>query len=387
MPRLSRAGVKPIAAFCYVWLMLGFFTGTALLLGPVRWMTDALRARGYQQTTENVVMLAVIGIYVLSSALLALWIVRRTARCRTRRVRFAVPTALTLAAAVCLFGWMNPAQLAGAATFASTSVEVGSGAEFVFGPYPDRQRLQQLKREGYTAVISLQHPAVVPFEPAGIATEAGAAQEIGIEFIHAPMLPWVSANDAALNRIREIARTTRGRYYVHCGLGRDRVNLVKRMLELEGTRVAAGEGYKDPRTLDMRVAENRPPFERGRLTEVETDLWLIPYPNKHEFFGNLLSGQIAHATLVLDPDDPAQQRWIDEGRRVFTQYAVPFEVVPYRGDDPARAAEIVRSVRRAPRPAAVIVPYTDPYPSTAVAAALTHAFKDRSQGALTQGER
>lgn len=376
---MATPTVTSIAAFGYIWLMFGFLTGTALLLWPVRWMTDALRARGYQQTTENLVMLAVIGVYVVTSALVALWIVRRVARCRSRTVRLAVPAALTVAAAVCVVGWLSPARLAGAATLGSARVDFASGAEFVFGPYPEWLRLEQLKQDGYTAVISLQHPAVVPFEPVGIAAETDAARKIGIELIRAPMLPWISANEASLELIRGIARTRTGRFYVHCGLGRDRTNVVKRMLELEGTRVAAGEGYMAPRTLRMRVAENRQLLERGRVSEIERDIWLLPYPNKHEFFGNLLSGQVAHATLVLDQDDPTQAMWIDEARRILAQYAVPFDVIPYRGDDPRRAVEIVQAIRKTPRPTAVIVPYTDPYPSTEVATALTNAFRNQSQ--------
>ena len=40
-----------------------------------------------------------------------------------------------------------------------------SVSNFMFGPYPDIDILKKIKREEYSAVISLLHPAVLPFEP------------------------------------------------------------------------------------------------------------------------------------------------------------------------------------------------------------------------------
>ena len=72
--------------------------------------------------------------------------------------------------------------------------ETRAGSSFTFGPYPTEDRLAALERDGYTAVISLLHPAVVPFEPKLIADETAAAERVGIEFIHLPMLPWIADN-------------------------------------------------------------------------------------------------------------------------------------------------------------------------------------------------
>ena len=68
---LPRPSVKGTAAFCYVWLMLGFLTGTLVLLGPVRWLTNILRSRGYAQTTENLAIDCLIVVYVATSARLS----------------------------------------------------------------------------------------------------------------------------------------------------------------------------------------------------------------------------------------------------------------------------------------------------------------------------
>jgi protein tyrosine phosphatase (PTP) superfamily phosphohydrolase (DUF442 family) len=371
---VSRSLLSRLGTFCYVWLVLGFFSGTLLLVGPVRWITTYLRTGGYRQGTEDGVMMGVIVLFVLLSAVLAWLVVKQMNRCATRRARLSYPVLLTVAAAFCLYAWTNPAIMASAAGGVSGQVTAGN-AEFVFGPYPDRTRLQQLKDEGYTAVVSLQHPAVLPFEPPGIAEETRAAQEIGLAFIHAPMLPWISANDASLDRIRELARQGEGRYYVHCGLGRDRANVVKRMLEREGADVAAGEGYMRAHTFGMRFEEGNEPMERGRLRPLQDDVFLIPYPNKHEMFGNMLSGQVAHVLLLLDEADPRQQPWIAEARARFGEYDVPYSIEPLRPHDAAQAQEMVRRARALPRPLVVVVPFMEPHANTGVADTFTKAWE------------
>ena len=377
MALLDRARLNRFGTFCYVWLMLGFFSGTLLLVGPVRWITSYLRNGGFRQTTEDAVMIGVMALFVAISALLAWLAVRWMTRCPSRRMRLSVPVLLTVAAGIALYGWTNPALMAGAAGGVTGSVARGD-AEFVFGPYPDRARLEALKREGYTAVVSLQHPAVLPFEPPGIAEEIRAAGEIGLTFIHAPMLPWISNNDEALDRIRRIAREGEGRYYVHCGLGRDRANVVKRMLEREGAEVEAGAGYKAPGTFATRMAEGNEPMERGQLQQLDEDVWLVPYPNKHEMFGNMLSGQIAHVMLLLDPSAPDQAAWRDEARRRFEEFGVAYSESPLVAADHAHARKLVDRAASLPKPLVIVVPYLAPHPSTAVADTLVAAWKSRS---------
>ena len=376
MTEPTRARIKHIGVFLYVWLMLGFFTGTLLLVGPVRWITAYFRDAG-RESGENIAMLAVIALFVVVSALLAWLIVRQMGRLRSRAVALSVPVVLTCAALGCLYLWSNPAMMAGVAGGASGRVTMDGGAEFVFGPYPDRARLEELKSENYTAVVSLQHPAVLPFEPPGIAAEQQAAREIGLTFIHAPMLPWISANDESLERIRTLAREGSGRYYVHCGLGRDRANVVKRMLEREGASVAAGDGYKTARTFGLRHAEGNKPMERGSLVPLADDVFLIPYPNKHEMFGNMLSGQVSHVLVLLDPNDAQQRPWIEEARQRFTEFHVPHSFDTLAAGDEENARRLVAAARDLPRPLVVIVPFMAPHANPAVAETWLTAWHDR----------
>lgn len=372
-----RKRLTSFSAYCYIWLMVGFFFGTLVLVGPVRLLTSAMRTRGWSERAEDLAMIGVIAAYVLASALIAWWLYRRVSACRTRRARVAIPATLTIAAAACLWAWLNPTVLAGIAGGMGDEVVVnGGGSQFVFGPYPDRARLSNLKQQGFAAVVSLQHPAVVPFEPAGIADEQRATAEVGLPFIHAPMVPWISSNQDALNRIRQLAREGSGKYYVHCGLGRDRVNVVKRMLQNEGANVSVAEGFvpKTPRTFRDRLRDKRGPMERGDFKEIDRDIWLIPYPNKHELFANMLSGQMKHVVLLLDPASPPQRGWIDESTRFFNEFAVPYTVDPLAPRDIDHARAVVAKVRELPRPLAVVVPFTPPRRPTDDVDTLMDAF-------------
>ena len=351
-----------IGLFLYVWLMVGFATGTLTLLGPARWVTSGLRRIGWGGQ-ENGVMILVILAFVVASFLIARALTALIRKARTRQVRFGVPGIATLAAGLALWGWMNPAVYATVAGgVAGTSVNTG-GAEFVFGGYPDRARLQELKAQGYAGVISLQHPAVLPFEPPAIQAEEVAARELGIQFVSAPMLPWVSSNEASLEKIRLIAVGGKGRYYVHCGLGRDRTNVVKRMLERTGAAMVAGApANAEARTFQMRWNEGRRFMERGGFRTLEKDVWLIPYPNHHELYGNMLAGQIKHVFVLLDPEDGQQAEWIRHLQKQLGDHGIEATFEPLRIGSSAWTADMVASAKTLPRPLAIVLPHTPPHP-------------------------
>jgi hypothetical protein len=362
-----------LGIFLYVWLMVGFATGTATLLGPAKWITGAVRQSTWNGQ-EDRVMIAVILAYVALSFVFSRWLVDRMRQSRAVTVKCAIPAVATMAAGISLVGWMNPSTYARAAGGTGGKVSVKGGSQFTFGAYPDRARLEALKAEGITAVISLQHPAVMPFEPAGIEAEKKATSELGMKFVHAPMLPWVSSNQASLDIIRGLAKRGEGQYYVHCGLGRDRTNVVMRMLQGMGAGVTAPAGTPAARNFRIRLADRGNRMERGTFQELEKDVWLIPYPNHHEMYGNMLAGQVAHVLLLLSDKDKEQARWIKEAREVFTQSRVPFTVMTLWPNDRPYARKIAREAVALPRPLAVVVPFTPPRERTDVAKAFLSAY-------------
>ncbi|MBV9108404.1 MAG: hypothetical protein JO306_03230 [Gemmatimonadetes bacterium] len=372
-----------VAAFLYLWAVVGFFTGTGVLVGPARWVTVGLQKLGAGQKLQDHAMQAVILLFVLGSAAASLWLLRRVLH-GSRRVKIGIPTACTLAALLSLYAWMNPGRMLAAMAGGSAggSLATASGAHFIFGAYPDEATLRELKRQGVTAVISLQHPAVVPFEPASIEAEKKAARVVGVQFIHAPMLPWVSDNRAALEQIRQIAHTGHGVYYVHCGLGRDRTNVVRRMLEADGVQTAMHSSISRATTFEDRLkipAGQGRDFQRGAIRQLEAGVWLIPYPNTAEFNGYLESGQVKAVVLLLDPAHAQQKAWLAEGQEMLAQARIPVYSRPLKGGEKETAQAIAAWVRTLPRPVAVVAPETPydngvRYPGTEAAGAMLDAF-------------
>ena len=225
MSNWPRERVVRLAQFLYLWLMVGLVVGTIVLLLPVRWILAGMHRLGWAQGSQNVALMLVILAYVILSWFIARALQRRIAATTNRAVRLGIPVVATALAVITFLLWSNPgglfATLAGAT---SSKLSMGSGAVWEFGRYPEYATLERLKREGAT-VITLEHPGDL-VERQGIQNERQMARQVGIRLIEAPMLPWVSNNQASLDLIKSIARQGTGHYYVHCGLGRDRVNLV-----------------------------------------------------------------------------------------------------------------------------------------------------------------
>src|ERR1700693_315400 len=360
MATSASARVRPgagtvLGTFFYMWLLIGLVLGTAVLVGPVRLITEGMGRAGWEQSSQDHVLIVVILLYLVFSLLLTRWIVGIMFRARNRNTRWAIAAVFTLLAAGTAGEWSNPAKLlAGIAGGGDGgSYNVAGGAEFIFGAYPDEPKLDSLKKAGVTAVISLQHPGVV-IEREGISAERDAAKKLHLQFIQAPMLPWVSDNEESLEKLREIARKGKGKYFVHCGLGRDRVNVAKRIIEAEGIKIAQNSGLKTA----TRFADRPDPFERGSLAHLEPGKWLIPYPNKHEMFGFVLGGQAGTVVSLLDATDPQQAAWNAEMEKLLKEYAIPFVMRPLPENDVARATDIAKEVRALRSLVTVIVPQT-----------------------------
>jgi hypothetical protein len=360
MATSASARVRPgagtvLGTFFYMWLLVGLVLGTAVLVGPVRLITEGMGRAGWEQSSQDHVLIVVILLYLAFSLLLTRFIVGIMFRARNRNTAWAIAAVFTLLAAGTAWEWSNPAKmLAGIAGGGDGGrYNVTGGGEFIFGAYPDEPKLDSLKKAGVTAVISLQHPGVV-IEREGINAERDATRKLHLEFIQAPMLPWVSDNEESLEKLRQIARTGKGKYFVHCGLGRDRVNVAKRIIEAEGIKIALNSGVKTATGFSDRPD----PFERGSLAHLEPGKWLIPFPNKHEMFGFILSGQAGTVMSLLDPTDPQQAAWSAETEKLLKEYAIPFVMRPLPQNDVARANGIAKEVRALPPPVTVIAPQT-----------------------------
>ena len=349
-----------LATFAFAWLMIGLFTGTIVLVVLVRWLLNLLQLWGMGQTAQNRTLMSVIVLFIIGSFMLTRYVVRRLYRIESPRRRRITVASLLIPGVLSLWAWSNPTRvLASMAGGQRSSVTLAGGPEFIFGAYPDADQLLKLKQQGVATVVSLQHPAVL-VELQGIRQERENAKRLGLKFVQVPMLPWVSDNTDALATIRQLALTGHGKYYVHCGLGRDRVNIAKRVIESLQTpahaTVVASSGLIQATGFDSR--ESGKPFQRGKLIKIASDVWMIPFPNAQELYGYILQGRPGHVFLLLDPRDTLQQRWRAAAEKQMRAYAVPFTVVPFSPSDTARAQEVAATIQREKPPVTIIVPAT-----------------------------
>ncbi len=354
-----------VGLFLLLWLAAGYCLGTETLLGPVRWIAASFRSHGYPQQAERfAVIVLIVALTAISAALAAAWtgVVLRTS---SRHVRFGLPALVLLAGLGSVWLWMQPNVVnVGAAE------EQSADLRFTFGAYPDEAKLELLKSEGYTAVVSLLHPAVAPFEPVLIAREREAAARVGIRLIEVPMLPWVSGNAAALARIRELVKGGTGRYYVHCYLGMDRVELVRRTLGEEPKVAVSVEG-------PGRALKDRQELERGQVEELDDGVFLAPLPTPEEYVGYVIAGGIREVVSLLDPANSDDLVWLKQEREFTARYHVPLVELPLANDpvDPAAVHEAVERVKTLPRPLIVhafLAPSTGKAPA---ASAFAEAYR------------
>ncbi len=329
-----------LALLAVIWLGTGFALGTLTLLGPVRWTTSVLRANAVPEIGEKIAVLTLIALLVMVSFGLS-YVLTLRAVAATRWWRGAVfPVLTTAAAGLALWGWLTPGLINRGA-----QAEVLSGTRFTFGPYPTAEDLARLKAEGFTDVISLLHPAVVPFEPRLLNQELEAAEAVGINVIHVPMLPWLSDNESSIARLRSIIAEGDGKYYVHCYLGRDRVGAVRRLVrqlspDAEGGLLAASDTPEHP-------LAGKEALERGRVLRLDDHVYLTPYPTDEEFLAYVLQEATGAVVSMLDPSRPSDVKWIEKEREALSAFAVPFVSAPVPSDpfEPERVLELVERVR------------------------------------------
>lgn len=209
--------------------------------------------------------------------------------------------------------------------------QLGEGSveneQLTFGPYPDAQRLEELENEGYDGVITLLNPSL-PFENVLLEQELQQGEETGIEVYSYPMLPWVSKNEESLAAINQLVAGNEGRYYIHCYLGKHRVELVRR--ELAGA------------TEDAVTVEEEPlksSLERGRLSAFDQEqIVLGPYPTDEEWVDAVLRRNVEEVVSTLDPTNPEDASLIENERQIAEDNGLIFTERPLSAESPGPVA-------------------------------------------------
>ena len=325
-----------IGTFLLSALFVGFALGTPTLLGPVRWTVTALRARRFTEGTEAMVVvgyiLVLILITLICASALSTYFLSNAPRWKRGTLAFGVISAALAAN----FFWTSPALMN------RSMGKEEETARLTFGPYPDAAKLRELKQRGFSGVVTLLHPAVIPFEPQLLADEKKNAREAGIKLIHAPMLPWISDNASSIRQIRALLQKKSGRYYVHCYLGMDRIMVVKRLVEREGMSSTAVVSTQQRQPLESYK------FERGPVVKVNVSLYVGPYPTAEEWL--LVAGSNVEHVVTLS--DTAEADWgmrLAQVRKGLAPLQLPHTVIPlsttpYNAQEMLRTAEQVSSL-------------------------------------------
>ncbi|MDB5253265.1 MAG: hypothetical protein JWP27_2434 [Flaviaesturariibacter sp.] len=323
-----------------LWGCWGFALGTLLLLGPMRWLLNYARLHSWSDRKETIMVVACIGLLVVVTFMIAWWSRNLFSRSTSTAAQVVLVTVPVLSAAFAMYAFMHP-------TWINSGKQESFGKGFTIGAYPEEKKLQSLKEEGYTTVVSLLHPAVVPFEPRLIAQEKEAAARVGIRLVHIPMLPWITDNRASLDSLRRFVASSSGKIFIHCYLGKDRVNLARRIIEqASGTAAAMEKG-----TSSRRKLSDISRFERGTIYQLEPGVFLTPMPTKEEYLGYVMSSNVKQVVNLINTKDPEAQALIEEERKNLEAIGVAYKVYNVNESTrPEAMIKIAADVRAMPRP-------------------------------------
>lgn len=334
--------------FLYTGLSLVFPLGLlTLTVGPVRMISDYAKNNHWTQEYESRIEKMFLVFFFIFIVLFAYAITHKLVKSKNKSLKMIVLLffGVVLLLSVYVFSF-KPELLINSE--AISSIDHSSDAEFHFGPYPDEEKMEQLKEENYTAVISLLHSMVVPAEPILMEKERENAENTGIKLISIPMLPWITKNDQAVAQIKEIAHNFKGKYYVHCYLGKDRANVFRNILEKENKKIISTSelGVHDIKDLNS--------FERGKIFTLQKDVYYTPYPTDEEFFGYVLNGRIATVVNIMNPKVVEEKMRIDTETKIMKEYNQTFFNLPMVDtDSDDRIIMLARSIQKLKKPIVV----------------------------------
>ncbi|MFK2826879.1 hypothetical protein QYG89_14585 [Bacillus sp. B190/17] len=195
--------------------------------------------------------------------------------------------------------------------------KIEKGDRFTFGPYPEKEDLEQLKDAGYDGVITLLSPTL-PIEKPLLDKEKKSADEAGIVLYSLPMLPWVGDNSETIEAIKKMIQQDDKKYYVHCYLGRHRVDVVKQVINqaLDSTYKL---NFLQPTT-----------FERGNLYYFHDENILVgPYPTDEEWFTRIKRGEVKEVVSLLESK---HTKLISKEEKVALEMGMTVQRLPLSGE-------------------------------------------------------
>ncbi len=110
-----------------------------------------------------------------------------------------------------------------------------------------------------------------------------------------------------------------------------------------------------PIVVQTALDFDRSIFERGPVVEIDTGVFLAPYPTDEEMFKWVAGGAFATVVSLLDPANPDDVQWIEREQAVADDYGIALELlpVPWMKFSPEAAMQAAERVRQLPRPVLV----------------------------------
>lgn len=315
----------------------------SLTIGPTRWIADYAIKANYPQNTESNLQILIIALLLLISISFGykLTLIYRKKSVFSKKIIlitafiiiFCCLSIFTFKPEILMVSKLNLAQVKSQTTI------------FEFGNYPDEDKIFELKKNGFTGIISLLHPMVIPAEPVMLSKEKITAAQVGIPIIRIPMLPWISKNEESIQKIRKLAHTAKGKYYVHCSLGRDRAGLFKKIIESENAKITINSVIKH------NIINIQKPFERGNIFILSKNIYFTPYPTDEELFHYFLNSNIKTVVNLMNGEDLEQKKWIDKQKIIIENHHQTFYNFPitFKTSD-EKINEIIKIINQLPKP-------------------------------------
>jgi protein tyrosine phosphatase (PTP) superfamily phosphohydrolase (DUF442 family) len=326
----NKNKIQSIFLFLYFWLCIGFPLGLwVLLAGPSKWLAEYSHSTNMELSKENILGKLIIIIYIITSFLLAIFLNRLIKRSKNKSIKWFVlgVLSLILLTSVYIFSY-NPQWLI---SYSGDSLTKNikhqenkyDHLEFDYGSYPNEEMIKSLKEQGYDGIISLLNEMVIPAEPALMKDESELTKKYGIKLINMPMMPWVSKNEKTLEDAKKFIENEKGLYYVHCYLGRDRVNIFKSVAKKYGAKTNTKE------TTNIRKIEELPTWTRGKYFKLEEGVYLTPYPTDDEFMMFVLNDYFKTVISSLDNNVKENKPWIAKEKKLLTNYSMNYIHYPF----------------------------------------------------------
>ena len=160
------------------------------------------------------------------------------------------------------------------------------------------------------------------------------------------MLPCISENKESLEKIAELAKSKNSKYYIHCYLGRDRVHMVKMVIQKHNAAADSDVVVAGRKIEDITF------FERGDIYKFSGEVYLTPYPTDEEFISFVLTGNFKSIVSLLDSNNAEDAVLIEKEKNITKMSPVEliFLSLPAECEDESLYTKATEAIKVAPRP-------------------------------------